>query len=710
MLDLPLRSGERQADLPFGPDRLRPEKPQISSPPPHRRPRPRRSKKRWVWIFGSILVLVVVALLVLWPKPPEPSFSANPFVLEKVRVGQTGELQTLTITNVGEKPMLIDLLSLGTRLLEPQASCEVQVRFTPLGMGVRHTTAELHAQMPESPARLDVRGEGLAPILTLDPASAVFGSQDVGSNSEPLDLVASNQGTAPLKISRVALTGAAERDFRLTRNECSKSTLTPGQTCGLRLVFVPRAAGERQAKVVLTSDALEPETAAKVTGEGIWTGAAFAVEPRSIEFGPHLVGTGGLRKRVQVVNRQGRSLRNLRVELADRNRGFSLGSQSCAGQALAPGESCQIEVGFDPANEGDFDSLLEISQRDVGTLGITLSGKGVAPRWVLGTRNLVFGDTRVEEASDNLEVALRNEGSAAAQVNEVELTGPDANGFKMVDDRCSGREVSPGSGCSLQIRFEPRREGQHGAEILLRPAAGTSPQRVSLVAQAIAPRLSLDQEMVDFDRVHRSTVRQIELRLSNRGTASLQLESLTIDEDSTGDFRILGGSCPTARVLPAGLSCTVEIGYGPTIEGRATARLRIEHDGISGPREVPLAGIGLPPPIPKLIVETSSLEFGPQPIGNRSTIQTVNLRAGGTGNLQLREFTLEGTDAADFQIVPATCHAGPSLQPGTACAVGVRFIPSAAGPRSARLVLRHNAGSGVDRIELRGEGLGGPPE
>jgi len=675
-------------------------------------------------MVAAVLVLVVLAYVVFWPKPPEPSFSADPFVLEKVRVGQTGELQTLTITNVGEKPLLVDVLRFvggdvdefliaedgcGSRLLEPQASCSVQVQFTPLGMGVRHTTAELHAEMRESPASLAIRGEGLAPIMTVDPASAVFGSQDVGSNSETLDLVVSNQGTAPLQISRVALAGVAGRDFRLTRNDCSKSTLTPGETCALRLVFVPRAAGSRQAEVVLSSDALEPETTVKVTGEGIWTGAAFAVEPRSIDFGPLLVGSGGSRQKVQVVNRQGRSLRNLRVGLAEKGRGFSLRSQSCTDAALAPGESCQIEVGFAPASEGDFDSLLQISQQDVGTLGIELRGKGVAPRWVLGTENLEFDDVRVEEASAQLEVALRNEGSAAAEVTQVEMTGPDAAGFKIAGDRCSGQEVSPGSGCNLQVQFEPRREGHHRAEILLRLAAGNSPQRVSLAARAVAPRLSLDREIVDFDRVHRSTLRQVELHLSNRGTAGLQLGSFAIGEDSTGDFRVLGGSCSGMRVLPAGSSCTVDIGYAPTIDGRATARLRIEHNGISGPHEVPLAGIGLPPPIPKLIIVDSILEFGPQPIGARSTIQTVNLRAGGTGNLELREFVLEGPDKGDFRIVPATCHAGPSLLPGTACAVGVRFVPSMGGPRLARLVVRHNAGLGVDRIELRGEGLGSPP-
>ena len=319
-------------------------------------------------------------------------------------------------------------------------------------------------------------------------------------------------------------------------------------------------------------------------------------------------------------------------------------------------------------------------------------------------------EMRVEQSGEPRRIELRNEGSAAAAVTGVELTGADGTGFAITADGCSGKQIAPGSACDLQIRFKPRREGRHGAQIRLRVAAGNSPQSVSLEAMAVAPRLSLDREMVDFDRVHRSTLREVELQVSNRGTADLALGTFSIVENSTGDFRILSGSCLAVRSLTPGATCTVDIGLGPTVEGRATAVLRLEHDGISGPREVPLAGIGLPPPIPKLIIEVATVDFGPQPIGNRSAIQTVNVRAGGTGNLELMDFAIAGLHAADFHIVPATCHAGPVLQPGTSCAVGVRFIPAGAGSRSASLVLRHNAGSGQDSVELRGEGLGSPPE
>ena len=668
--------------------------------------------------------VLVLAYLVLWPKPPEAAFPANPFVMEKVRLGEVGELQTLTVTNVGERPMPIQHLSVdgdevtdfvmeedgcGAQILQPQGTCAVLLRFQPGGKGQRQAVLQVHAEMPDSPAELILAGEGTAPVLAVEPPAARFGSQDVGASSAAVDLAVVNEGTATLLVSRVTLGGSGERDFRLTRNNCSKTTLAPGEACSLRMVFVPRAAGPRQAELVFDSDAMEPVPTVQLEGEGIWTGAAFAVEPRALDFGRHLVGTGRIHKSVQVVNRQGTTLRALRVGLADSDRGFSLGKQSCTGRGLAPGESCRIEVGFEASAEGDFRSLLQISQRDVGTLGIELEAQGVAPRWVLQTSAFEFGEVRVGAASEPWQVELRNEGTAGAKITGVEVRGGDGAAFELQRERCTGREVEPDSDCTLSVVFRPRREGDHRGELLLHAAAGVSPQRVSLTARASAPRLSLDREIVDFDRVHRTTMRQVELGLANRGTASLQLGPFSLADNAPGNFEILGGSCLKLASLPAGERCSITIAFAPTAEGRSTARLEIEHDGISGPHEVPMAGIGLPPPIPRILIAEASLDFGPQPVGSRSSILTLTLRAGGTGFLEFREFSLEGANAGDFHIVPATCDAAPSLQPGSDCAVGMRFMPTAGGTRAARLVIRHNAGSGVSTVELKGEGLGGPP-
>ncbi len=727
MLDLPLRDRAAQPELPFEsvePD-VRPSSPLPPAPPPRRRKKSTIHGKRLAVLVVGALVGMLGAYLVFWPKPPAAQFSENPFVMQKVRLGNVSDLQELTITNIGERPMPVEMLSLtgsqanefkiesdgcGAVLLEPMASCTVQLEFTPASMGVRQATLEVHADMPDSPAELPVSGEGIAPILSVEPAVLRFGSHDVGTSSGPGDLRVINEGTAALEIERVGLGGSAERDFRVTLNDCSRTTLDPAESCSLRLIFVPRAAGNRRGELVFASDALEPVPLVELDGEGIWSGAAFDVQPRALDFGRHLVGTKGRLESVTLTNRQGTSLDAIRVSLAEGAAGFALGKDSCGGRSVASGESCRIEVVFSPPEDGQFRSLLQVTQGKAGTLGIDLQGQGVAPRWVLGAELVDFGDRRVGgQPGEPLAVELRNEGSAGAKVTKVELAGGDAKAFAIEKDGCRGQAVSPGSACGLNLRFQPSREGGHLADLLLQVEAGPSPQRVALRGRAVAPRLSLDREMLDFDRVRRTTTGQIDLMIANGGTAPLAVGPFTIADDGSGNFSVSPGSCAVQATLAPGSRCTVTVAFSPTIDGRTTAQLEIHHDGISGPRSVPLAGTGLPPPMPRITIEETVVDFGPQPVGNRSSILTVNVSAGGTGNLDFREFELAGADAADFRIVPATCHAAPFLLPGTSCAVGIRFTPSAAGQRSAELVIRHNAEPGLSRVRLVGEGLGGPP-
>lgn len=727
MLDLPLRpAGPPTPQLPVEESKGKPRAPQGAAPGPRRRYRRRKrpSGLQWAVIAALVAAGLIVGYLVFWPEPPRAGFSPDPFQPGKVRVGAAAEPDSLTITNLGERPMPVDFVTLsgahaeefavaqetcGARSLEPQESCSVGLRFSPTAMGLREAAIEVHGQWRDSPARLAFSGEGIAPLLAVTPATVTFDALDVGATSPAADLVLSNEGTAPLQVTRVTLGGAADRDFRLTLNRCSKVTLSPGETCDLSVTFAPRAAGKRTAELAFGSDALEPVPTLPLAGEGIWRGAAFAVDPDSVTFGDQLVGGKASKRRIQVTNRQSSTLRGLRVALTDAAGGLSLGSRDCTARALAPGESCAIEIQFEPVAEGPVRALLQIGQPEVGTLGVEVVGRGVAPRWVTSVGSLDFAAIRVEGKAEPRRLELRNEGSAAARVSKTEFLGQDGLAFGLVDDRCTGKEIVPSSSCTLAISFAPKREGEHRSEISLHLTAGASPQRVELSGTAIAPRLGLNREIVDFGRIHRTMLERVELTISNLGTAPLAVVSLAVGDNPTGDFRLLEGSCLPTTTLSPGNRCTLVIGFEPTIEGRFTARLQIDHDGISGPRELPLAGVGLPPPVPELILAVSELDFGPQPVGERSTIQTVTIRAGGTGRLQFEGFSLEGPNASDFRIVPATCQAVPFLLPGTTCGVGVRFIPSAAGGRRARLLIRHNAGLGVSGVELSGDGLGGSP-
>jgi hypothetical protein len=93
-----------------------------------------------------------------------------------------------------------------------------------------------------------------------------------------------------------------------------------------------------------------------------------------------------------------------------------------------------------------------------------------------------------------------------------------------------------------------------------------------------------------------------------------------------------------------------------------------------------------------------------QPVGSRSAIATVTVANRGTARLTVGEPRIDGRDAADFQLVPGSCAGAEYLVPGSECTIGLRFTPSAAGNREARLVLPHDAQGGRAGVALAGEG------
>lgn len=722
MLDLPLRSGAPEAEQDSW-DALR-SAPAAPAPSPRGAQRRRRRVGRRLLLLGLLVATItaVVAYLVVRPSPPIAGFSPELLDFGRQRVGNGVEPKTLTVTNIGERPMAISGIKLGgenaddyqvvdescsVQVLQPRQSCIARLRFAPADLGPRTAALELHAEMPDSPARLALNGIGVGPRLGVDSATLSFSPQDVTTVSGPIDLRVRNDGTATLEISAVSVAGQAPDDFRLVLNQCSRSSLEPGQACDLRLAFTPQAAGARKAELEIRSDALPPVPTVTLIGEGVWRGATLAAEPEVVDFGRQLLGAPAQRQRLRLVNRQAGEVGGLSLRLDAADTGFAIADDQCSRRSLAPGDDCRVDVVFEPRAEGRFADLLRIRYGDAGGLDVELKAQAVAPRWVMAREALEFAATRVEQASGSQTIDLRNEGSAAAKIVAVELSGGDAEAFRTESDGCTGRTIGPQEGCSVAIRFRPRREGPHRAELRLRAAAGGEPRRVTLVASAVAPRLGLDREVVDFGSVHRTTAGRVQLTASNRGTDTLTLRGLAIAGGAGGDFRVQGGTCAPPLDLRPGESCVIGVLFAPASDGRLTASLAIEHDGVSGPRELPLAGVGLPPPVPELSLEPREVDFGPQPVGERTPIVTILIHAGGTGRLEFAGFSLAGPQADEFHIVPATCEAAPFLLPGSDCAIGVRFIPAAPGPRRGRLVIRHNAAAGTSAVDLRGEGLGG---
>ena len=91
------------------------------------------------------------------------------------------------------------------------------------------------------------------------------------------------------------------------------------------------------------------------------------------------------------------------------------------------------------------------------------------------------------------------------------------------------------------------------------------------------------------------------------------------------------------------------------------------------------------------LVQPSAIEWPHTSVGTRSVQAPVTIAAGESG-AQIASVGLAGTDSGDFSIAGNTCS-GTTLTPHEECVIALATKPTAAGPRSAQLVLTDKSGT-----------------
>jgi hypothetical protein len=136
-------------------------------------------------------------------------------------------------------------------------------------------------------------------------------------------------------------------------------------------------------------------------------------------------------------------------------------------------------------------------------------------------------------------------------------------------------------------------------------------------------------------------------------------------------------------------------------DGTAVAFTSLAHDLVDTPEDTNNSwDVFVRHLVPGLAADAQ--EFGTVEIG-ATAIREVQIRAEGFGLTRIRELTVQGTDAGDFDVFPSqTCTQNPVYSGGT-CTVSVRFKPTTTGIRDAVLRVTSVRGTPLD-IPLRGTG------
>ena len=217
------------------------------------------------------------------PTPTAPVATMSPVAVDfgMLSLNTSSTTRTVKLTNSGNAPLSVtgwglsganpgDFAQSSTcppgSTLNPGATCDVSVRFTPTATGTRLATVTLASNAAGSPAA-EMKGVGIvettAALAQVSPTQMTFGRTRVGKTSSERTVRVRNTGTTALSISSVAATG----DFTAS-TECTTKSLAPGKTCEIKVNFKPSAAGTLSGELTVASNASGSPHAVKLSGIG----------------------------------------------------------------------------------------------------------------------------------------------------------------------------------------------------------------------------------------------------------------------------------------------------------------------------------------------------------------------------------------------------------------------------------------------------------
>jgi hypothetical protein len=146
---------------------------------------------------------------------------------------------------------------------------------------------------------------------------------------------------------------------------------------------------------------------------------------------------------------------------------FWTGNIDCLSHSLEPGETCSVQVNFNPYDAVPFSAQLRASS-DAGTsFTAGLSGEGGRAALRAATDPTNFGTVPVGSGGVTKTIDVTNEGNMPGSVFIAVISGGAVGSFHLLDESCTGIPLSPDATCNLQVSFDPISTGVKTARLFL---------------------------------------------------------------------------------------------------------------------------------------------------------------------------------------------------------------------------------------------------
>jgi hypothetical protein len=186
-------------------------------------------------------------------------------------------------------------------------------------------------------------------IIILYPYSLSFGRVQLGKTTNAQMVTVRNNGTGPLKISSIAITG----DFAQTNNcPTAPATMAVDTDCGIQVTFKPSGSGDHSGVLTVNDDSPgNPHTVA-LTGAGTLGSPTVKMTPGTLAFSEQPLGGSSQPQTITVTNvgTEPLVISNIEVE----GDFVIMPNSTCETLSgnLDPQASCNINVTFTPLQPG----------------------------------------------------------------------------------------------------------------------------------------------------------------------------------------------------------------------------------------------------------------------------------------------------------------------------------------------------------------------
>ena len=488
---------------------------------------------------------------------------AASIAFDKVRVGNSSQL-TYTITNSGDDTLFLSAPSIsgsGFTLVSGSAqniivggTASVVIKFAPSVKQAYTGSLTMTAQNNVTVPSISISGTGIAPIISLTPASSYdMGSTYVGGVI-PGDIQVKNTGDDDLHVTGVSIPNTQQgAKFTLTSN--TSFTLAPAASTDIVFSYTSASESTDNATLVLSCD--DPVASSKQVSLTARSGLPkMSVDTKdTIDFGS---------VRLNTPANAFLSITNLGTyDLAIQINGFvpDVFSLSSVSSSVPPQGTIQATFIFTPTAEGIVTGRGVLHSSDNSNSNDTIYFKGIGINTALDfPASVDFHQLNLSKTRDSV-LRLKNFGTAGAKIIRYSLTDLNS-GFVLVDT--SAHAITANDSVTIRVRFAPSKEIAYAATLNIVTDDGAAPNRkIALAGSGINSKLSTSTSAIDFGVLDTGNTSTKTFSLTNTGSASTTITSLK----TGGDPSFTLGTVSLPLQIDASASKDISVTFSPKAAG-----------------------------------------------------------------------------------------------------------------------------------------------